>query len=406
MAKAVDWDAVQILIQNLEIIHNPKAGGAEKLLCRAIEGLTTTAERSKNRQRLLEMQVAPPVTALINISDSPLVHKVGALLLLNLTKSDDLLAAFSHERGIRAITRMMKSEDFVTQERAVLLASRAATISHNHEFLGAQESVSLLLQHTNSPRSVIYEPAVLALAALSTNSECCAEIVRCGGTSNLLNNLQPGAKSSPKLRSGSLKVVVNMVRVGGLAAQQTAMDALRLLMVSDTFKTEFIRAGGIDAVKQVLEVDGTDELLMAQACAALRTLSLVPVMGKLIVKHQLLAPLVKRVASSSLRLHTQAAGALLNIIAVAPECKGEVGEIGGIEALVSLLQRSESEAVHEVLLRILRGLSLEANNRVRIVDLAGPEVLMAPTHTLHTHGRFAESVDLCVPKQDESLDND
>merc|ERR1712166_742152 len=120
-----------------------------------------------------------------------------------------------------------------------------------------------------------------------------------------------------------------MVCVGGLAAKQAAMDALRQLVVSDKFKTDFVRAGGIDAIHKVLSVDGTDQLLMAQACATLRTLSLLSVMGKLAVRHGLLPPLIKRLKSASSKLHTQAAGALQNIIAAAPECKGEVGELGG-----------------------------------------------------------------------------
>ena len=58
----------------------------------------------------------------------------------------------------------------------------------------------------------------------------------------------------------------------------------------------------------------------------------------------------------------------------------------------------------QIVLRVLRALAQEPENRHRIAEHpGGSEVLQMPTHTLHTHGRFIEPVDLGVPEIDREL---
>ena len=130
--------------------------------------------------------------------------------------------------------------------------SRMSAVPQNQPILGEKEPVELILALTNSVRARVFEPASLALSRLSATAQCTANIVHCGPEvfGKLIKNLQPENKSL-ELRQNSLTVVINMVKVGALPAKQTAMDAIRTLMVSDMFKTEFVRGGGIPALKQV-----------------------------------------------------------------------------------------------------------------------------------------------------------
>jgi len=377
--------ATAIFVKNLSTVHHPNH--SVKVVIRAAESILAVAEHDEGVQHLARLGLLEATVDLQKYSDDIIILKnCAGLLLTMVTREGSPLRkevgtanakAIAEIGGLEAIVKLGSSKDPVIKIRTLKALCFMVSFPELHQKMADVGIVPVLaaITHDVSERADILEFAVDAMGALCFTHATATQVAGFGGVANLVELLR-SESSTVRLRETTFVGVVGLATCPLEEVQYKAAGALRDLAVNDEYKREIARFKGIPPLVELVR-SGTEEI-QGQAAAAI------------INNEGGVAALASRLRSSSVKLQTQAVGALWNLTRE-PECVKCMVELEIWPQLLHLAH-SPTPEVRELAVGVVRSLALQdANIRKEVVKASKHSVLHQDT-TLdcNTGGRFLE----------------
>mmetsp|Transcript_8958 Transcript_8958/g.13227 ORF Transcript_8958/g.13227 Transcript_8958/m.13227 type:complete len:1367 (-) Transcript_8958:202-4302(-) len=260
------------------------------------------ASNSQGRSEMLEkMVVHAIVNSMRSHPRSDYIQEHACCALWNLSVDDECAAAVSEAEGVaELLSATGHSSEMVVEAACGALMNLTATSDDVRRELGLIDGLDVVLNIiANFQNNIgILVKAIGILTNLCTDNKVAGDLERTDGISKLIQASNIHAyvpqvqemfcvairnlcsKSFPNqrvvLNGGGIEAVVNAILNNKTeSVQEEGCACLRTLAGSgaDDIKSHIVKAGGIDAIMEVMDEHPTNESLQAEACATIPLLS-------------------------------------------------------------------------------------------------------------------------------------